>query len=370
MSLPKVTYLGAMKTLRLVALLPLLLGGAAACDDFGLATDPNKEQGELRWTLDQSAFTKADAEIPDTNDFLLTITDAQGEVLYDGTYGDSPEYLKVDPGSYTVRVQSIAFTAPAFARPQYGDEQVVVIPSGQKVNVSLRCTLINAGIRLHISPNFLTAFPDGVLFVKQESTRLKYLYKETRIAYLKAGEASIILYNEGKDQTLLTRRLEPREVLNLGINVANTGGEGQLKVSVDTSKVWTDGSYIIGGENNPPSDDREPDAISVGDASAHIDQKGVWVHGYIVGGDLSSNGKNVKTSEITKATHLAIADRSSITSKASCLAVELPKGKVRDALNLVDHPELIGRQVLVKGDIVAGYFNTRGLKNTSDYVLK
>ena len=112
MSLPKVTYLGAMKTLRLVALLPLLLGGAAACDDFGLATDPNKEQGELRWTLDQSAFTKADAEIPDTNDFLLTITDARGEVLYDGTYGDSPEYLKVDPGSYTVRVQSIAFTAP------------------------------------------------------------------------------------------------------------------------------------------------------------------------------------------------------------------------------------------------------------------
>ena len=152
--------------------------------------------------------------------------------------------------------------------------------------------------------------------------------------------------------------------------MANTGGEGQLKVSVDTSKVWTDGSYIIGGENNPPSDDREPDAISVGDASAHIDQKGVWVHGYIVGGDLSSNGKNVKTSEITKATHLAIADRSSITSKASCLAVELPKGKVRDALNLVDHPELIGRQVFVKGDIVAGYFNTRGLKNTSDYVLK
>ena len=50
--------------------------------------------------------------------------------------------------------------------------------------------------------------------------------------------------------------------------------------------------------------------------------------------------------------------------------MELPKGKVRDALNLVDHPELIGRQVFVKGDIVAGYFNTRGLKNTSDYVLK
>jgi hypothetical protein len=50
--------------------------------------------------------------------------------------------------------------------------------------------------------------------------------------------------------------------------------------------------------------------------------------------------------------------------------VELPKGKVRDALNLVDHPNLIGKRVYVKGDLVAGYFGTRGLKNTNDYVLK
>ena len=371
MGFGKGTYLGGMKKLKWMALLPFLLAGATACDDFGLATDPNKEQGELRWILDRGALTKAgDPEIPDTNDFLLTITDAQGQVLYDGTYGDSPEYLRVDPGSYTVSVKSIAFTAPAFCRPQYGDEQVVVIPSGEQVSVTLRCILVNAGIRLNIAPGFLSAYPDGVLFIKQEDTRLKYLYKETRIAYLKADNASIILYNEGKDQTLLTRKLEPREILSLGINVANAEGQGKLQVMLDTSKVWTSGSYTIGGDNPSGEDDREPDAIAVGDVSQHMDQKGVWVHGYIVGGDLTSTGKEVKTSGITKATHLVLADRSSITAKASCLAVELPKGKVRDALNLVDHPELIGTRVYVKGDIVAGYFNTRGLKNTSDYVLK
>ena len=371
MGLPKRTYLGHMKTLKWMALLPFLLAGASACDDFGLATDPDKEQGELRWNLDRSSLTKAgDPEIPDTNDFLLTISDAQGKVLYDGTYGDSPEYLRVDPGSYTVSVKSIAFNAPAFDRPQYGDEQVVVIPRGEQVSVTLRCTLVNAGIRLYISPAFLSAFPDGVLFVTQDETRLKYLYNEKRIAYLKAGDASIILYSEGKDQILLTRTLESREILSLGINVASSEGQGKLQVMVDTSKVWTGGSYTIGGNNPSGDDEREPGAISVGDASQHIDQKGVWVYGYIVGGDLTSAGKGIKTSGISKATHLALADRSSITSKASCLAVELPKGKVRDALNLVDHPELIGTRVYVKGDIVAGYFNTRGLKNTSDYVLK
>lgn len=360
-----------MKLFRSVALLPFLLAGAAACDDFGLATDSNKEQGELWWTLDRSVFTKAtDAEIPDTNEFLLTIMDAEGKILYDGAYGDSPEYLQVDPGNYTVSVKSITFTAPAFSRPQYGDQQVVVIPAGQKVNVTLRCTLMNAGIRLRISPNFLTAYPEGVLFVKQESTRLKYQYRETRIAYLNAGSASVILYNDGRDQTLLTRKLEPREILSLGINVANVGGQSQLQVVVDTSKVWTSDEYVIGGGNTTPPDDREPDAISVGDAANYVDQKDVWVHGYIVGGDLSSSSNNVKTAEITKATHLALADRSSITNKSSCLAVELPKGKIRDALNLVDHPELIGRRVYVRGDVVSGYFNTRGLKNTDDFVLK
>ena len=367
----KRTYLGRMKTLKWMALLPFLLAGASACDDFGLAPDPQKEQGELRWTLDESLFTKAgNSEIPDTNDFLLTILDAKGKILYDGTYGDSPEYLRVDPGNYTVSVKSISFQAPAFSRPQYGDEQVVVIPAGQRVNVTLRCALLNAGIRLKISSAFPVAFPDGVLFIKQDDTRLKYVYKETRIAYTKPGSTSVILYNEGKDEILLTRTLEARQILNLGINVAATDGQGSMSVVLDTSKVWTNDEYLIGGDNPPADDGREPSAISVGDVSQHIDEKGVWVYGYIVGGDLTSNGKTVKTGEITKATHLALADRSSITNKASCLAVELPKGKIRDALNLVDHPNLIGRRVYVKGDLVAGYFGTRGLKNTNDFVLK
>ena len=354
-----------------MALLPLLAAVASACDDFGLAPD-SPQQGKLTWTLDGDVLTKADAELPDTNDFLLTIRDAEGSVLYDGTYGDSPEFLQVDPGTFTLSIRSIAFTAPAFSRPQYGDDQVVLIPAGETVNVTLRCVLLNAGIRLTISPDFLTAFPDGVLYLKQEQTSLKYLYNEKRIAYLKPDNASLVLYNEGKDQTLLTRRLQAREILNLGVQVARSGGQGLLQVAVDTSKVWSQDNFIIGGDNSSGGGEgrEEPDAISVSDVTNHIGEKGVWVYGYIVGGDLTSAGKTVKTSDITKATHLALADRSSITSKASCLAVELPKGSVRDALNLVEHPGLIGKRVYVKGDLVAGYFNTRGMKNTSDYVLQ
>ena len=39
-------------------------------------------------------------------------------------------------------------------------------------------------------------------------------------------------------------------------------------------------------------------------------------------------------------------------------------------MNLVDHPDLIGQRVYVKGNLVDKYFGTTGLKGTNDYVLK
>ncbi|MBO4633912.1 MAG: DUF4493 domain-containing protein [Bacteroidales bacterium] len=355
-----------MKMGKWMALLPLV-AGIAACDDFGRQPE-GPGSGELRWILDGEMLTKASAsEIPDTNDFLLTITDAKGGVLYDGAYGDSPTQLTVPAGSYTVKVVSEHFTSPGFSKPQYGDEQVVVVPNGQSVTVKLCCTLLNAGIRLKIDSNFLTSFPDGVLYVKQGAVRIMYAYRETRIAYVFPGNGvSVILYNNGKDETLLTRSLEAREILTLSITAPGAAGSPAIQVALDTCKTWLNESFVIGGDNSGSGEG----ACSVAQAADHIGEKGVWVYGYIVGGDLTSSGKTVKTSGISKNTHLAMADRSSVTDKASCLAVELPAGDVRDALNLVSHPELIGTRVYVKGEIVEKYFGTLGMKGTSDFVLK
>lgn len=347
-----------------------LVAGLTACDDFAFRHEP-QEQAELRWVLEKNNLTKAAAELPDTNDFLLTIRDAGGTLLYEGNYGDSPQYLKVDPGCYTVGVVSIPFTAPAFARPQYGDEQVVVVSAGQSITVRLNCTLRNAGIRLHIAPEFLTTYPNGVLFVKQGSVKLKYTYTEKRIAYMLPGEVSLVLYNDVQEQTLCTRELEAREILTLNISAPATNTGGQVQVAVDTAKVWSNEDYVIGGGSGEGNRGESWEhAIAAGEAASHLGRNDVWLYGYIVGGDLSAAGKTIKTDGITKNTHLALAGRSSITDKASCVAVELPKGNVRDALNLVDHPELRGRRVYVKGHIVESYFGTTGLKATSDYVLR
>ena len=370
-----------MRLKRLWALLPLV-AALGACDDFGLRSGG---QGELRWIIEGDGTRASSAEIPDTNDFILKVSDAQGKVLYEGAYGNSPESLLVDAGSYTVSVHSIEFTAPGFSRPVYGDEQVVVVKAGATVTVRLWCVLENAGVRLQVAPDFLTSYPDGVLFLKSGDTRLMYGYSEKRIAYFKPGPVSLVLSNNGADEILLNRNLDARTILTLSISAPHggTAAGSSITVAVDTSKVWNNESYIIGGGGSGSgsgsggsggSNDDQGDAIdnaySVSQASAHTGEDNVWVFGYIVGGDLSTAGATVKTSKITKATHLAIAARSTVTAKASCVAVELPKGPVRDALNLVDHPDLIGTRVYLKGSLVTSYFGTTGLKSVSDYILK
>ena len=349
-----------MKAKMIMAMIPLA-AGLAACDDFSLEQDDMN--GTLSWYWEDGALTKASAELPDTNDFILTVKDPAGKVVYEGTYGDSPSSMEVKPGSYTVRAVSLEFTAPAFGRPQYGDEQVVVVEGGKNVAVKLECTLMNAGLLLRISPEFITAFPDGVLYVKQASARLMYSYSEKRAAYFFPGEVAVSLYRGGKEETLLARNLEARDMLAIKVS-ASTSVSSSVSVVVDTTKNWRSEDYTIGGDSG------DSGAINVPDAVLHVGEEGVWIYGYIVGGDLTTAGKTVKTSGVTSKTHLALAARSSVTDKASCVAVELPSGKVRDALNLADHPDLIGTRVYLKGNVVEKYYGTTGLKGTSDYAGK
>lgn len=352
----------SMKAILILAMIPLA-AGLAACDDFSREPEGGLN-GTLSWYWNEGAPTKASAEMPDTNDFILTVRDPAGQVVYEGLYGDSPESIEVKPGSYTVKAVSLEFSAPAFARPQYGDEQVVVVEGGKSVAVKLECTLLNAGIVLKISPEFITAFPDGVLYLKQAPSRLMYSYTEKRAAYFFPGEVALTLYNEGREETLLTRTLSARDMLSMKVSAA-AGAASSVSIAVDTTRNWRSEDYTIGDAGAAT-----PGAINVPDAAMHAGEEGVWIYGYIVGGDLTSAGKSVKSSGITSKTHLALAARSSVTDKASCVAVELPSGKVRDAINLADHPDLIGTRIYLKGNVVEKYYGTTGLKGTSEFAQK
>lgn len=343
----------------------------AGCEMLGTVS---KTPGELRiaFSGDHSEFTRSVAEIPDTSEFIISITDSKGNVRYHGQYGDCPESIELDPDTYHVKAVSAEFQKPAFSTPQYGDEQYVVVPEGGVADVSLLCHQLNSGVKLSISKDFLTECPSGVLFLKSDQGKLMYGYSEKRIAYFLPGQISLIMSTNGKDETLLTRTLLAQEVLSLRVNVAgsdqveNSDKGGRISISVDTLRNWVSDSYVIGGENADGA--ASADAITVQQARTSAGRKEVWVCGYIVGGDLTSASASFD-GPFKSRTNLLLGPKSSTINRDACISVQLPSGDLRDVLNLVDNPQMLGRKIYLKGDIVEAYFGLPGIKNISEYKL-
>ena len=347
-----------MKNFRAVACLQLCLS-LSAC---GLPDDENEIKGHLRISFEDGVgtLTKTGEFVPDTSDFLLTITDASGRAIYDGRFGDCPECLDVSAGSYMVKALSSEFAKPAFSVPQYGDEMCVIVPSGGTADVKLLCTQMNAGVRLNIDESFLRCCPDGVLFLKSSQDKLLYSYTEERIAYFKPGQVSLILSEGGKDEVLLSRNLEARQVLVLGVSAAGASsgsdfqGLGGISVAVDTSKIWMEDYYTIGGSSDKGSSADNAFTVALAISNGSVE------------GDLTSAAASF-AGPFKSRSNILLGPRSSTVERSACIAVQLPSGKVRDALNLVDNPEMLGRKVCLKGDIVEAYYGLVGLKNVEAF---
>ena len=365
----------------------------SSCSLFSLPEDDGGENGlggqtsGLKLSFDREAVVRTKASVKetlDTSSFILTISDSDGGLIYSGKYGDSPESFDLNPGSYTVRAVSCEFSSPAFSAPQYGDEQCVVVPSGEVIGVRLNCTMQNCGIALNVASGFLTQYPKSSLFVKSDDGRLPYSYTERRTAYFRPGKISLVMVTGAESKTLTSRVLSSGDVLKLSVKVSGSSSSGQgqtkgdegIKIAVDTNKNWITGTYVIGGGGSSgdggsgvEEGETEAGAITIAMAKDYVGETDVWIGGYIVGGDLTS-AKAVFTPPFKSRSNILLGPRSSVSSRENCLSVQLAEGDARDDLNLVDNPELLGRQVLLCGDVVESYFGLVGLKNISDFVIK
>lgn len=342
----------------------------SACQMLGMP-DEAQQKGELRISFNDGQITRITETVPDTSDFLITVSDSDGGIIYDGSYGASPESIMVDAGSYDIYVRSCDFSKPAFSTPQFGERQCVVVPSGGVCDVKLTCVQMNAGIRLRIDESFLKCCPDAVLFLKSSSGKLMYSFTETRVAYFLPGNVSLMMSENSVDRILFTRELQPRSVLDIAVSAASdpdSPSKESISVAVDTTRNWTSESYIIGEEENDEGEDMSR-ALTVSQALSSIGAEEVWVSGYIVGGDLTSSSASFDP-PFTSRTNIVLGPRSSTDDRDACLSVNLPSGSVREGLNLVDNPSLLGRKVYIKGNIVESYYGMPGLKNVVGFELQ
>lgn len=312
--------------------------------------------GFLSVNLSAASLTKT--ALPDSSGFLLHISDSKGNTVFDGNFGDCPQLLEVASGSYSVSVRSIRFSSPKFDAPLYGDDQDVVVPAGSKARVVLECSQINSGVRLKLGPDYLENCPGALLFLTSEDGRLNWAYKEDRTAYFMPGEVSLVLSEDGRSTTLLTKQLQARQMLTVSVS-APAAGSGLssvgMEVRTDTSRTWVSEDVVIGGNGSAALYD-------VMSARELVGTKDVSVYGYIIGNASPFAGTS-------SATNLAISGRTRADSKDACLSVELKQGSLRDDLNLVDHPGNVGRKVFLTGDIIT-YYGMPGVKNIKSYRLE
>lgn len=310
----------------------------------------------------------------DTNAFILSVTNSAGASIYYGTFGAAPEKIITSAGTYTISAKSCDFYTPVFSSPQYGDTKVAVVQAGKECGVVLDCVQLNAGIRLKIAPEFLTEYPDGVLFLKSSEGKLMYGYSEKRIAYFRPGKVSLVLNNAGVETSLATYTIEAREILDLKLEISSSSQakvESGIHIQLDTARVWVEDKIMIGesgGGSGTGMGSEKSSALSIGQAKEMTGESDVWIYGYIVGGDLSSS-KCSFTPPFSSRTNIVLAAKSSCTDKEDCMSVQLPTGSIRDAVNLVDNPGILGKKIYLKGDIVEAYYGIPGLQSVTEYAF-
>lgn len=127
-----------------------------------------------------------------------------------------------------------------------------------------------------------------------------------------------------------------------------TSGATVAKVAVKASAVSTEGA---GTQENPFT------LADVKKLNNGLTGK-QWVVGTIAGCAVNGGG----VTDTYTVSNLALKTGDDV------VAVELPSGAIRTAINLKDHPDYVGRELKICGDLVS-YFGTTGVKAPTDYEL-
>ena len=125
------------------------------------------------------------------------------------------------------------------------------------------------------------------------------------------------------------------------------------------------------GQDQPAGNDGTADAPYTVDQVIALGNPGTqaWVKGYIVGYyDYANNSSLVNSAAGAADSNVALAMTPDETDKEKTVAVQLPTGDLRTALNLVDHPENLGKELAICGDLTA-YFGLPGVKNSTEATL-
>ena len=177
---------------------------------------------------------------------------------------------------------------------------------------------------------------------------------------------------------------------NVYVAIKYTSTDSQSRTIEVQSITVQEGEAGGGGDPTPPTPGPGEGSGTADDpynvASGIALQSGqptAWVQGYIVGAVKSGDSHNTVTSNddidwaapFGRATNVLIADDPSCNEVSNCIIVKLPSGKpLRSQVNLVDHPDNLGKKLAVLGVLKNAFGQQAGLSDSNgteaDFVLE
>ncbi|MCT4591507.1 MAG: DUF4493 domain-containing protein [Carboxylicivirga sp.] len=209
---------------------------------------------ELKCGVNTSVNLKSSNATPSTDDFVVTIKDAQNATIktFD-PFSSAPDQVELIAGRYNVEAYSQAFTTPAFDMPVYGAVEPVDVVAGKNKTVALNCTQSNAGVKFLWTEEFKAAFSEYAATVTQSSTTLEYPKTETRTGYFAVGNVDVVItLGTGDDQSSFSKTIavNARELVSIK-PVQSDAGAGTLtiEITIDTDVTEREEIFVIGGGN-------------------------------------------------------------------------------------------------------------------------
>lgn len=335
------------------------------------------------------------AAAPDVRDYTkcIIVPLTEGTKLYEvGNLADNPERLGLElavQGRITTSMGIAAIAGNSGNASSFELEGVEIIDPGTTEGNGTEATPYNVTQAIALNNPGTTAWVQGYIVgvLNYDNNSSLETGVPTTVATCIAIAASPDETDKNKVMVVQLPVGDIRSKLNLKDNPGNLGKVVSVQGSLvkyfgicgikETSAYKLDGEGGGGDTPTPPTPgagegngtEADPYNVAAVIALGNPGTTGQWIEGYIIGVINYDNNSSLETGvPTTVATCIAIADSPSETDKNNCVAVQLPVGDIRTALNLKDNPGNLGKKVSLQGSLVK-YFGIAGLKETSAYKL-
>jgi len=327
----------------------LITAVAVSCNWMPEMEEEEIGEGFLRLNFSSNNATKS--EILNTDNFWLKIVSSEDELVYSGRFGDRPEQIRVRAGSYTVRAVSDTMPMPAFDKPVYGDSKSVTVQNEEVSQVHLECRMVNCGLKLTYSDNFIERYQNCAPALQSASGNLEYPYSKSGLetAYFDSGKVYFTLDGE----YLFSKDLVAGEIRHIQVDATSDMGDMGFTITLDQTQVVVADSIKIEGIT----------PLTVAASKMMPTGIKVTVRGIVVG--VINSNKLVDSAAVKS--NIVIADsENGPHSIETVLPVELKKSTDQDALS---YETTKGKWIVVTGTVGTMY-KTTALTGISGYTLE